>query len=252
MTQVTPIYSFPYPEPTDAPDGPTQIHNLALAVETVVARTDKIPTIIAFGASGSLLAAQVTGAKALRIRVRGNGGAGGGVPTTAAGVTSMAGGGGQGAYSEDIIPLTSITFPVTVTVPAAAVGVTNANGGTGSDVSFGTLVIAKGGGGGVVGGAGSAGGGYSGTGGAGGLASGSTGTFKVDGAPGDPGSVISTIFGLPGRGGGDNLRINFNSTPGAAAGEGRGGTGAGNLASQAATRQGGNGAVGYVIVEAIY
>lgn len=40
MTQVTPIFSFPYPENTDAPDGPSQIHALALAVETSLNTTN--------------------------------------------------------------------------------------------------------------------------------------------------------------------------------------------------------------------
>lgn len=40
MTQVTPIFSFPYPENVDAPDGPSQIHALALAVETSLNTTN--------------------------------------------------------------------------------------------------------------------------------------------------------------------------------------------------------------------
>lgn len=130
MTQNTPIYGLPYPEFTDAPDGPTQIAALATAVETVIARTDKKPTNIIFTASGSLLASQVVGAKSLRIRGV-NGGAGsGGAALTGAGASSGGGSGGGGAYAEIILNPATLTFPLQVTVGGGGAGgaATPANG----------------------------------------------------------------------------------------------------------------------------
>lgn len=40
MTATTPVYAFPYPETTDAPDGPSQMGALALAVETALIALD--------------------------------------------------------------------------------------------------------------------------------------------------------------------------------------------------------------------
>lgn len=40
MTATTPVYALPYPETTDAPDGPSQIQALALAVETALIALD--------------------------------------------------------------------------------------------------------------------------------------------------------------------------------------------------------------------
>jgi hypothetical protein len=47
----TPIFNFPYPDPTDAPDGPTQLQDLAESVESAV---DDIYAGIAFGGDVSV------------------------------------------------------------------------------------------------------------------------------------------------------------------------------------------------------
>jgi hypothetical protein len=216
--------------------------------------TQPVPTLSVFTSTGSLAAATVTGAKALRIRVRAGGGAGGGCATTAAGQVAGGGAGGQGAYSESVLDIAAITFPVTVTVPVAAVGSANAAGATGGDVSFGTLVVAKGGVGGNAGAA-SVGTGYVGTQGAGGSAAAGTGQYKESGA--DGGAALAVATGLvvvmaAGGGSGINLPLNYNSTPVAPQILGSGGHGAANLPSQAATRSGGSAQTGYVIVEPIY
>lgn len=214
-----------------------------------------IPALNVFTATGSLAAATVTGAKALRVWARGTGGSGGGCPTTGATQVSGGSGGGQGAWVMSVLDIAAVTFPVTVTVPAAPTGTIGAAGTAGTDVSFGTYVIAKPGQGGQVGPAGGAGSGYLNGGGAGGLASTSTGQFKEDGAAGNPaqglGSGLAVIMGA-GGGSGATLPLNFNSTPGTPVLFGAGGHGAANLPSQGAAKTGGTAMGGYIVVEPIY
>lgn len=257
MTQVTPIYSFPYPEPTDAPDGPTQIHNLALAVETVVARTDKKPSNIIFTVTGSLLAAQVTGAKALRVRVWGPGGGGGGSAVNAAGNSSAGAGGGAGGYCESILDIATVTFPVTITVGTGGTAPTGAAGNTGSGPSsFAAQVVAAAGLGGQLGVTGltptiaslSLGGGAA-----------TIGDIKVPGGFGSPGRRFSatTVEGGAGAGGvgGSVTQITIGgagSVGAAAIGFGGGGGGASAGPSVAVTFGGGVGGNGLVVVEPIY
>lgn len=260
MTQVTPIYSFPYPEPTDAPDGPTQIHNLALAVETVVARTDQKNKLIVFTASGSLLASQVTGAKALRVRVVGGGGGGGAVGAPGGAAASRASGGGGGGYAESILDITTVTFPVTITVgPTAAGGASGgANNGTvGNDSSFAATVIGKGGGAGGAGQAVAAGvTSSSGT----ALVTGNTGQITMDGGVAQPGyilaltTLIGGAAGSSAMGGTGQYPNTGNATAAgrnATANQGGGGGGA-CAVTGGATQAGGTGGSGLVVVEVIY
>lgn len=77
MTQVTPIFGFPYPENTDAPDGPSQFHALALSVETALNTTNgnvsakqpldaDLTALAALAATAGMLARTGAGAFAVR------------------------------------------------------------------------------------------------------------------------------------------------------------------------------------------
>lgn len=104
---------------------------------------------IVFTSSGSLTQAQVFGASALRVRVVGGGGGGGGAAATTANA-SVGGGGQAGAYAEGIIPIASVTFPVTVTIGAAGAANSGAAGGNGGTSSFAALISVSGGTGGTT------------------------------------------------------------------------------------------------------
>lgn len=248
MTTTTPL-GLPKPEITDPlANGWDAIADLADAID---ARMGHARNLLVYSANASFTATDLAGAAAVRVRCRGGGGAGGGAGTTGASQNSAGSGGGQGAYAESILLASALALPVAITVPAAAVGVTNGTGGTGGDCSFGTYVVAKGGAGGQTSTA-FGGGGYTNAGGAGGSSGSSVGQLVLDGLPGDPGLTISTIVALPGRGGGNSLLTNFNTTPNTAVVRGAGGQGASNLASQATARAGGTAAIGFVVVELIF
>lgn len=256
--QTTPIYGLPYPSPddSDAPDGPAQIGALAAAVETQLARKDTVADLIVFAASGSLTAAQVTGARALRVRCVGGGGAGGGAVATGVGESSGGGHGQSGHYAESVLDMAALTFPVAVTIAAAATGdPAGGAGNNGGTCSFGTYVSAGGGAGGGSMATGATVGTYA-AGGAGGLVA--TGDITVSGAHGSNAqrliATIVTVLGVSG-----SSLLSGARRPGASAssvgGDGfaYGGAGAGstNGSSQAA-RAGGTGATGVVLVEPIY
>lgn len=105
---------------------------------------------IVFTASGTLTQAQTFGASALRVRVLGGGGGGGGAATNVAGSATVGGGGQAGAYAEGIIPIASVTFPVTVTIGAAGAANSGAAGGNGGTSSFAALISVSGGTGGAA------------------------------------------------------------------------------------------------------
>lgn len=145
MTQLTPVYAFPYPENTDAPDGPNQIHAGLLAVENelvadlaplkTASTSTKTSTVFT---SGSTLAGSVyPNAKALLIEGCNGGGGSGGVATTAAAQSAHSGPGASGASARRIISTTGLVYPLQVNIgaggTAAAAG--NNNGGVGGQSS---------------------------------------------------------------------------------------------------------------------
>jgi hypothetical protein len=79
---------------------------------------------------------------------QGNGGAGGGAPACGASQMSVGSGGQAGSYARGRFTKAQIGASQTVTIPVAATGVAGAAGNAGGDVSLGSLLIAKGGGGG--------------------------------------------------------------------------------------------------------
>lgn len=84
------------------------------------------------------------------VTVLSGGGAGGGTPATTSGQSAAGGGGFSGSYAQALF--TSGFSGVTVTVPAAATGVSNAAGNAGGTASFGSLISCPGGTAGIVGG----------------------------------------------------------------------------------------------------
>lgn len=177
-------------------------------------------------------------------------GAGGGGNTDA--VTNSAGGGGGGAGAYSAVFVTSILANYVVAVGAGgAGGAAGSNGTVGGDTTFGSILTAKGGSGGIndtvaaihVGGLG----------GAGGLASSGVGDIKCDGASGRVGLAIAAAQALGGAGGSSVFcggAANARKTEGvgaAATNYGSGGAGGVEL-SGATARAGGAGSNGLIRV----
>lgn len=182
------------------------------------------------------------------VEVVGGGGAGGGASATTGSQYSIGGGGGAGGYSCGFFSAATIGASQSVTVPAAATGVSGGTGNTGGTCSLGALIQATGGSGGVsalsaplTGFA--AGGGNAGV--------GSGGTINIYGNPGGEAYFFLNAWSVSGIGGNSNLGGGAQANFGAsgvgnnASGYGGGGGGAYNGTSQAA-RVGGSGGVGEV------
>jgi hypothetical protein len=214
-----------------------------------------VPQIV-FNSSGTLTAQQVFGAVALRVRVLGGGGAGGGAQATTA-QASVGGGGQAGAYAEGTIPLTSITFPVTVTVGAAGAANSGAAGGNGGTSSFGTLISVSGGTGGTTMAANTTvavtNGGFGGA-----TISGAFAQVQATGNEGQSAYRFSATQATSGYGAGSIFGGGIIPTGAVTTASGRssgvvgsGGSGGLNIGTQSAV-PGGAGVAGVVIVEPIY
>jgi hypothetical protein len=177
----------------------------------------------------------------------GGGGGGGGISSGAGGSSFGAAGGGSGSYSRLLASAATIGVGQTVTIGTAGSGATAgaSNGGAGGDTSVGTLCTGKGG----------AGGGFSsgsqvGTSGAGGVAG--TGGITAAGQPGQMGPWIATNISVAGGAGGSSIfgggAIGVGNSNGAAASNyGSGGSG-GAVQNAIASRSGGAGSAGIVII----
>lgn len=222
-------------------------------------RNNPTGAAIVFTASGTLTAAQVQGAYALRVRCVGAGGGGGACVTPGATTASHGGGGGGGSYAESVLPMSGITFPVTITVgPTVASAAAGNNAGTnGTASSFAATVIGSGGNGGGAGqavavGNVSAGGSTN--------PAASTGQITMDGQPGQPGVVVGLTAltggaggnsGMGGAGAYGNTGTADNAGRNPASNQGGGG-GGGTAVASGTQRQGGQGASGLVIVEPLF
>jgi hypothetical protein len=196
------------------------------------------------------------GLRAIRVRLVGGGGGGGGGASTSSNQGSAGGGGGGGAYGESFIDdMSTLSSTETVTVgTGGAGGATGANNGSaGATSSFGSLVTAGGGAGGLgqtaqaTPAAGADGGAGSST---------ATADFLVRGGSGVPG-IVFTSSGVRSTGGGTALGNPTNAERvGATRSNGEtgqlfgcGGSGALVTQSQGSGMAGGAGAAGVVLVD---
>ena len=141
-----------------------------------------------------------TGLIGAMIYVQGNGAAAGGCPA-GSNITAAAGsGGGGGEFRYGYFNAATIgSSPITITIPAAATGVSNNDGNDGGDVVVTGLITSKGGKGGFVGTAlttsgFNAGGGAGGTGGSG-------GDIAIPGSPGANSLIFPSVYAGGGNGG---------------------------------------------------
>jgi hypothetical protein len=208
-----------------------------------------------FTSSGTFNRALYPNLRAIRVRVQAAGGAGGGAGATSAAMMSYGAGGGAGGYAESFITdLGLVGASQVVTVGAGGTGVANATGNSGGASSFGTLVAADGGAGGISK-PNTALGGYL-AGGVGG--EGTAGDLQLGGGGGNGGGALGN-FGNGGNGGtailgggGNTGGTAAGATGGAgSAGKNYGGGGGGAFAnsSNPTARVGGTGGPGVVLVE---
>jgi hypothetical protein len=184
-----------------------------------------------------------------KARIVGGGGAGGGAPSTTSGQFSAGTGGGAGEYAEGTFSAATIGSSQTVTIAAAATGVSGAAGNNGGTCSLGALITAFGGTGGPTLAATTAGSGNGGAGGTGG----SGGSFRTPGFIG--GLAYFGVAGGSGFGGqgansqfGSGGAFQVNVTGLAGNGYGAGGGGVLNGGSQSA-HTGGAGTAGIIVID---
>lgn len=187
------------------------------------------------------------------IQCAGGGGAGGGTPTAGAGNTFAGSGGGSGGFTQSYVTAATIGASQAVTIGAGGAGAANAAGGNGGDTSVGSIVIAKGGTGGLVAVAG-----QNKIGSAGGVVG--TGDITFPGGVGGNASIPATpMSGNGGNsafgGGAQSVMSNGGGTPAVAglnatANSGGGGSAAAyyNTGTTGANAAGGNGGSGIVII----
>lgn len=209
-----------------------------------------------FAASGTWT--KQAGVTFVQVELWGAGGGGGGALNTAAAENrGGGGGGGGGGYVIRLYKASDLAATVAVTIGAGGAGGNVGDGTVGGDTTFGALLTAYGGAGGVVGnnsGAVSAGGKPGGTLTAGNALSGTTygvGDFTQFGAAGNSGGTnaivalagLRSLQGGPGGGGGGGLNAAGTATAGAAGGSQTQGslTGGGGTGGAATSAAGGAG-----------
>lgn len=203
-----------------------------------------------FAAAGTFPLAFNIATKKVRVRLVAGGGAGGGAAASAAGSVSAGSGGGAGGYAEGIFDIATIAGQSLV-VGAAGAGALAAAGGAGGNSGIGSLLTATGGGGGIT------------------IGATSTYPFQINGAAGGSGvigpvlktlggaglaatvmgatSAISGIGGMSLFAAGGPFRVTTGS--GATATNGGGGGGALVLGVTGTNYAGGNGGIGFAILE---
>lgn len=262
MTELTPNYNIPYPSESDPWDITMAFQNMAVGIDDALvdiggpgAAYRYVDTVY-FTSSGTFTKASYPWLRAIRVKCVGGGGGSGGCAATGAGAVTNAASGGGAAYAESFITdIAGLAASTTVTVGAGGTGgAAGVNAGTGGgSSSFGSVVIAPGGAGGVGGGA--FGVPVAGNGGA--ISSVGTGDFTVRGGAATASVIQNATIGQsfrPGAAGciggslGDILTF---SAIAAVAGNnyGEGGRAPANSQNQAAALAGASGAPGIVIVE---
>ncbi|CAI1773314.1 Uncharacterised protein [Serratia fonticola] len=189
------------------------------------------------------------GTKYVVVEVVGGGGAGGGAAATGAGAVSVGSGGTAGSYGKG--KYTSGFAGVTITVGAGGVENAGETGGSGGQSSFGTLLIAPGGTGGIRKGPSSPTFGITGS-----SSGGAVLGANIISAPGAPGgysmaiSLLGTVGGIGAAsvfGGGGTLNV-AGGNGGEGTAPGSGGAGAFQSENKITALTGGRGAAGIVIV----
>ncbi|MCI0994118.1 hypothetical protein FGE05_19330 [Pseudomonas sp. ICMP22404] len=217
--------------------------------------TGRLLNVQIFSAPGSSTYVPSAGTQKVRVRVIGGGGGGGGTAATTASTMAAAAGGSGGGYAEGIF--TSGFSGLTVSVGAAGVAGAAGGGigGVGGTSSFGGLLSATGGGGGLGSPALS---GVPVSVGSDPAGVGSGGTINAQGSGGSPSIVTSIanfqsgVGGGTSFGGGASQRRSGDQGAGRAGfGPGAGGSGAasGGSLGSAGALAGGAGAPGIVIIE---
>lgn len=214
-----------------------------------------------FTASGTYT--PTTGMRYCKVEVFGAGGSGGGSTSSVAGHLAVSSGGGAGGYARDFYYQTDIGTSQTITIGAGGAAPTagNNNGNAGGTTSFGSLLSATGGSGGVNSGDTTVGAVPSG--GAGGVGTG--GDLQLTGSAGGSGFAITTTslstsnaILLSGQGAylgygsgaiGRSLLSGSSGSAGNSAGNyGGGGSGACSTGVGGGTLAGGAGASGFVLI----
>lgn len=126
---------------------PTFTGTVTATGATLAGFTGRLLNVRVFSTSGTYTS--TSGTSAVYVKVQAGGGAGGGSGVTSTAQASVGAGGVAGAYAEGYY--TSGFSGVTVTVGAAGVSASGANGGAGGTSSFGALLSCPGGTGGNVG-----------------------------------------------------------------------------------------------------
>lgn len=232
--------------------GQALISNGAGALPTMQTVAGKLLAIQTFKANGTYT--PTAGMANCVIQCLGGGGAGGGTPTASAVLAAAGSGGGAGGYSQSYVTAATIGASQSVTVGAGGTGVSNAAGNNGADTSVGSIVIAKGGTGGVAGiASGTANIANPGAGSLGGVAGTGDLTF-VGGAGGS--AIYMGAGGINSGKGGDStfasgaIQISAVNAAGnsAAANTGGGGSGSVIFGVVGANQAGGNGGSGLVVI----
>jgi hypothetical protein len=223
---------------------------------TGIAIGHRYVSTVYFTSSGTLEKADYPWLRAIRVKCQGAGGGGGGCATTGATTSAVAGSGSGGAYAESFITnIAGLDASVTVTRGSGGAGgaAGNYNASAGGTSSFGSLVSAGGGEGGL-GSAGSTANAYQVIARVG--ATTGTGDLVIPGGGTETSFALSVNYAsspIPGSSFLSPARRVTASATGSAGnggdGVGTGGGGAVNAINQATARAGGAGANGIVIVE---
>lgn len=276
------ITGTPAPSPVDPtiPSNCVQLARVAVAASATSVVTGNITDLrsfytrntpvtapIIFTSSGSLTAAQVAGARALKFRVQNAGAGSGGVALTTGGNCGASGGGGAGAYAERTLAVSALTFPLAVTVGAG--GTAGASGANPGGVGGQSKVVDNNGGGATLctpgvqaanqaGGAGASSTSITGAAGIGGFdssVSGGVADLVIAGEAGGNGIRVFATIAIAARGGNAVLGMGGAVTSGTnsgSAGNLYGGGASGAVSNNAAAQAGAVGAAGAIIVELIY
>jgi len=189
------------------------------------------------------------GTKKIIVEVQGGGGGGGGIGAAGSSTVAIGNGGGAGGYAKSMITSGITTTAITVGTGGAGGNLAPTNGTDGGLSSFGSVIVANGGGGGLA--QAQTGVPYTVTPSTGGVCTGGN-IVNARGGASSPGIAASTGAIFPGNGGasfygGQTLSpANNGATPVSALGYGNGG--GGGFAYNRAGFSGGAGAGGVVIV----